>query len=1681
MAGSTWNWTGGTGASTLAANWALISGSGNASHIPLPGDVILEAIGVITDGLDALGGAGFATISNLGTVAVTATGDGITLGGSPAFTGGLAVSGTAAVVSLGASTTGMIVGGAGTGFVNVQSGGSVLTPVMALGGGMAAPGGGTGGFTATGSSHLEVTTALALWAGSTLSVDATSGVDIGGANTYAAGAATIENGASLIGDGTIAAAVVDNGVLAATNTGTLAASTGGDLVIAGPLDGTGQVSIEPGATLQLGGTLGANLSVNFAAGTPETLILGSPSGTIATFITNFAIGDKIELSNGLIVTGATLGASNPNLLTIGTRNTAGVAGSINLTNVKFAPNANATPLIGFDPVTLNYYASLTREFIWIGNAGSLVTTAGNWSINGQAPGGADSARFDLGSGGTIGGVDTVQIAFFMNSGTWTLAPGTSLTANTAFNIGGTAGGTQSLGNVVAGPGSTIGAGDSIDVGAFAGDVSTLTVAGGGIVRQTVSLSPTQYELRAGAAAFGTLAASTGSVAVTGTGSVLNLPFNGVELGGAGGTGALSVAQGGSVIVASGNASLSDALSVGRLGSGSVTVTDRNSEVLAAGPVEVARTATGVLTVQNTAIFLTTPDPLGHTGIVIGAGGTLGTGGAGIANVNSGGQLISQGSLVVGSEGTTGLLNVNNGTVTAATMIREGVGGTFGPGNGAINVVNSGSTATALALTGPAQTASYGVLIGDSDSGIVSSETAAATISGPGAVLNTNGNGLAVGYFGTAVMTVEHSASVTIGSANDTLIAALSLGRLGAGTLTVTDPGTALVAHGGAAIGQGGTGLLLVQNSAIMSVLSDAIGDGYLDIGGAGPFAGSTLVSGGAGAARVTSGADLFSQTNILVGDGGDAGTLTVDNAGTAEAARRLSIGNAVSVAAGGVVITTAGTAVVTNPTSFAGGGQVTVGPGGHLLIDGGQITTAGTAALVIGGGAPGGLTVSGAGAVASANGNRVDVGAQSQGGLTIAAGGTLLAGTKFAANAAVEIGVSTSVSGAVVVSDPGSSLQAAGQIDVGVAGTGALVIQNQATVRSGGAALAPSQGIEVGQQAGSIGTIAVTGTRSLLSNTGAFVVGDAAVGVLTVQAGGTVITSPGSVAGLAGMVVGNAQSSQGSVVNVAGAGSTLSVGGRMDVGIARVGSLQLSNGASVTAGALDGGISASGVAVISVSGAGTSLAVTGDAMVADGGTGVLSVLSGASFSAADLTIGNLGSSSGALIVSGSGSTVRLSGDLNIGTALGNGDLTVGPGAVVHAAVVNLQGQVVLEGGVLDPTVNNIGQGQTLGGFGTIVADQIIDGGVIEAGGSNPSQKLLLVQGTVLGGSENGTAGAASPVGLLRINAGGTMELTGPVLNAASTTFKDSLTLAGSDTVTNSVVDVSFADATGVLLLDDIGGFGGTIASFSVGDQFVITGGTLSNINVINNTTLSFADAGPNAGGGQLDRISFGAPISAGQFTIVGGNTVQAVSCFTAGTRVETETGPVAVEQLRIGDRVMTADGRVEPVIWIGQRAVDCRRHPRPETVWPVRIATGAFGRNVPRRDLYLSPDHAVFVDDVLVPVKYLINGTTIVQVERSSVAYYHVELPYHELILANGLRVESYLNLGFRPNFHDDTVVRLFPVRTTATNWIWDTKSTAPLVIAGQRLDMARRSLGGRGAGRQKPYNASTPEIVVAS
>ena len=105
------------------------------------------------------------------------------------------------------------------------------------------------------------------------------------------------------------------------------------------------------------------------------------------------------------------------------------------------------------------------------------------------------------------------------------------------------------------------------------------------------------------------------------------------------------------------------------------------------------------------------------------------------------------------------------------------------------------------------------------------------------------------------------------------------------------------------------------------------------------------------------------------------------------------------------------------------------------------------------------------------------------------------------------------------------------------------------------------------------------------------------------------------------------------------------------------------------------------------------------------------------------------------------------------------------------------------------------------------------------------------------------------------------------------------------------------------------------------------------------------------------------------------------NCFLLGTRLLTSAGERPIEQLKIGDRVMTFDGEPRNVRWIARIAFDRERGaPWPTAVEPIRVSKDALASDSPSRDLYISPWHLLYLNGVLMPVSNLINGRTIAAV-----------------------------------------------------------------------------------------------------
>lgn len=152
-------------------------------------------------------------------------------------------------------------------------------------------------------------------------------------------------------------------------------------------------------------------------------------------------------------------------------------------------------------------------------------------------------------------------------------------------------------------------------------------------------------------------------------------------------------------------------------------------------------------------------------------------------------------------------------------------------------------------------------------------------------------------------------------------------------------------------------------------------------------------------------------------------------------------------------------------------------------------------------------------------------------------------------------------------------------------------------------------------------------------------------------------------------------------------------------------------------------------------------------------------------------------------------------------------------------------------------------------------------------------------------------------------------------------------------------------------------------------------------------------------------------------------------CFTPETRIATPRGEVRMRDLRVGHLVLCQGigGLAQPIKWIGKVQAEIARHPRPERVRPILIKAGALEDGVPARDLRVSPDHAILRGIVLVPARLLLNGVTIVQEQDwPQITYYHLELPRHSIVIADGAPAESWLDDGRRAQFSNSGVMVRF-------------------------------------------------------
>ncbi len=276
---------------------------------------------------------------------------------------------------------------------------------------------------------------------------------------------------------------------------------------------------------------------------------------------------------------------------------------------------------------------------------------------------------------------------------------------------------------------------------------------------------------------------------------------------------------------------------------------------------------------------------------------------------------------------------------------------------------------------------------------------------------------------------------------------------------------------------------------------------------------------------------------------------------------------------------------------------------------------------------------------------------------------------------------------------------------------------------------------------------------------------------------------------------------------------------------------------------------------------------------------------------------------------------------------------------------------------------------------------------------------------------------------------------------------------------NDVINVSnstvVGDVRGNAGSDDItitgSTIGGTLAAGSAGDTVTVRGSDVSNIRLGGgNDTLDFQStnvSGDIRGGGGTDTLNLpagtvitdntfgtitvvagtGYSLSSGTFTLPSGSTVTystfengaGVPCFTRDTEIQTEHGPVLIQNLRTGDRIPTGGHGLQPIRWIGRRRMGAKILAANPKLRPVRIHARALGGGLPQQDLLVSRQHRMVVrskiamrmfgaPEVLIPAIKLTQLPGIhVDDTLAEVEYFHLLFDRHEIIFAEDAPTES--------------------------------------------------------------------------
>jgi Hint domain len=479
----------------------------------------------------------------------------------------------------------------------------------------------------------------------------------------------------------------------------------------------------------------------------------------------------------------------------------------------------------------------------------------------------------------------------------------------------------------------------------------------------------------------------------------------------------------------------------------------------------------------------------------------------------------------------------------------------------------------------------------------------------------------------------------------------------------------------------------------------------------------------------------------------------------------------------------------------------------------------------------------------------------------------------------------------------------------------------------------------------------------------------------------------------------------------------------------------------------------------------------GDGVDVSGGANVDN--SGKIYGGLGLGLGGIG-----LLASGVGTAITNTGHIAGGGVYSQGGGTGGIGVELSggASLTNMYGGA-LSGG----NGSNNGPGGKTGPAG-IAAYVGYHGTLTNEGKSGP---VKVAAGGELYNEDGGTISDGQRITGVHASyfavdlEGGQATFTGSGELGIAGVYLNGGTLTSSGTYLSSGIggaDIAFGNKDGTLILEGSSTFhpafgAPNVTGFVSGDTIDVKYLNPSEVRADYSATLHsiYLDGPENV----TTTLVFGGTFSPGEFQFNpdgSGGTDITLACFLRGTQIRTEVGEVAIEELRIGDRVMTLSGEAKPIRWIGHRRYAHQFVQDHRDVTPVCFRAGSLGQGLPLRDLSVSPEHAMYLDGVLVPAAALVNGDCIALASGfDDVLYFHLEFDEHVVVYAEGAPSESFVDDDSREMFDNSTQYhQLYPHAPRVP-----ARFCAPRVEDGEALEVIRRLVAAQSVsiadGKQSP------------